>query len=471
MAEEKEKDSEATGETGPVKVSATSKQQWKEHLGLKAKKRRCEGEEEEEYREVDDEDKDPDYWPEKDLKQDFIIEDAELDEEETFEIEKHVHAINLQEAGDYVIEIRHFVECFGKVVCKAKRDVAREYRKLIHFMREMVLKIGAYGPVEHADEEAVYRTIVDPMCTAWCRAMHGAKTGNSKDIQRVEEKCLKVQKSVEECEIPPKEEMMDIAGQMEERTAEDRKHVRDLIKCYWAHTSKAHEEAAAAASILRILADELDEQTYVALLNAGTRPLIMMEMPQMTLQVLEMKFEREQQEKAENIRNQPIGEIIKEQNVPIPVERWSSSSIMLPTQYLVAMVYYFMYAETSPEVKVTNKGVAALFKVSPSNLHKLVSGKKYHGGSHGDSRKVSSLKEIEDHSEPMVQVIKKKTVKSMTSGSGTSKSGGKGGKPKSSGKVTVTKTTPKIIPLPFLDDETPAAGTRGAHKKKKEGDE
>ena len=87
--------------------------------------------------------------------------------------------------------------------------------------------------------------------------------------------------------------MMDIAGQMEERMAEDRQHVRDLIKCYWAHTSKAHEEAAAAASILRILADELDEQTSVALLNAGTRPLIMMEMLQMTSQALEMKFERE----------------------------------------------------------------------------------------------------------------------------------------------------------------------------------
>ena len=151
----------------------------------------------------------------------------------------------------------------------------------------------------------------------------------------------------------------------------------------------------------------------------------------MTSQVLEMKFQRERQEKAENIRNQPIGEIIKEQNVPVPVERWSSWSIMQPAQYLVAMVYYFMYAETSPDVNVTNKGVAALLKVSPSNLHKLVSGKKYHGGSHGDSRKASLLKEIEEHGEPMVQVIKKKTVKSITSRSGTSKSGGKGGKPKS----------------------------------------
>ena len=270
MAEEKKKDSGATGETGSVKISATSKQQWKEHLGLKVRKRRCEGEAEEEYCEVDDEDKDPDYQPDKDPEQDFIVEDTELDKEETFEIEKHVHAINLQEAGDYVVEIRWFVECFGKVVRKAKRDVAREYRKLIHFMCEMVLKIEAYGLVEHTDEEAVYKTIVDPTCTAWRQAMHGAKTGNSKDIQRIEEKRQKVQKLVEECEILRKEEMMDIAGPMEECTPEHKKHVRNLIKHYWAHTAKADKEASAAASILRLLADEVDKKTYMVLLNAGT---------------------------------------------------------------------------------------------------------------------------------------------------------------------------------------------------------
>ena len=97
---------------------------------------------EEEYHEINDPDKDPDYQPEKDPEQDFITEDAELDEEDTFDIEKHVHAINLQEAGDYVVEIHHFVTCFGKVVRKSRADVAHEYRKLKHYMHEMVLKIG-----------------------------------------------------------------------------------------------------------------------------------------------------------------------------------------------------------------------------------------------------------------------------------------------------------------------------------------
>ena len=137
---------------------------------------------------MDDEDRDPDYQPDNDPEQEFVTEDAESDEEDTFEIEKHVHAINLQEAGDYIVEIRQFLSCFGKVVQKSKVDVPRDYRKLIHFMHEMVMKIGSYGPVEHVDEEAVFKSIVDPTCTAWRRALHSAKTSNAKDLQRIEER-------------------------------------------------------------------------------------------------------------------------------------------------------------------------------------------------------------------------------------------------------------------------------------------
>ena len=470
-ATEGQKGIEPEGEGSKATGSATSKKQWKENLGLKARKcRHNEEAEEEEFGEEDDEDKDPDYDPDVDPEEEFTLDDTELDEEETFEIDKHVHAINLKEAGDYVVEIRRFVKDFGKVVHKAKGDVARDYRKLIHYMREMALKINAYVPVEYADEESVYKTIVDPTCTAWCRAMHGAKTGNSKDIQRIEEKRLKVQRSIEDREIPPKEEMVEIVGPMKEKTEEEKKHVKEIIKRYWAHTAKAHEEAAAAANLLQLLADEVDEKTYVALLNAGTRPLIMMEMPQMSSQAAEMKLERERQEKAENIRNQPIAQIIREQNMPVPVARWASSNIMSPSLYLAAMVHYFVYAIANLDTTVTNKGVAELFGVSPSNLHKLVSGKRYRGGSQGVGKKASTLKELEEHGESMVMVCKK-TKKTTTSTKGTSKSGGKGGKPKSTRKVTVTKMTPQLVPLPFLDDEVPAAGTRGARKRKKGDDE
>ena len=139
--------------------------------------------------------------------------------------------------------------------------------------------------------------------------------------------------------------------------------------------------------------------------------------------------------------------------------RWSESSIMLLMQYLAAMVYYFVAAEADSTRTVTNKGVADMFRLTPSNLYKLVSGKKYAGGSKGEGRKASSLKELEDRSETMVKVIREKMVSGVAGGS---KSGGKAGKVKSSDKVTVTKAQPKVMPLPYFDDEILASGTRGS---------
>ena len=91
-SDERGKDTEVGEGSVQVEVAATSKKQWKEQLGLKAKKCRR-GEVEEEYVELDDEIKDPNYNPTKDPEQEFEEEDMYLDDEETFEIEKHVHAI------------------------------------------------------------------------------------------------------------------------------------------------------------------------------------------------------------------------------------------------------------------------------------------------------------------------------------------------------------------------------------------
>ena len=172
-------------------------------------------------------------------------------------------------------------------------------------MLEIVLKISSYGSVEHAAKDALYKTILDPTCTAY----------------RIEDIRIKVQKWVEECKIPPKQRWWTVQAQWDEAMAEHKQHVRDFIKQYWSDTAKAHEESLAAASIMRLLSDEVDGQTYIALLNAAMRPLIMMEVPQMASQWMQMKLKRERQEKAENLCNQSIKQIIKEQNIPFPVER------------------------------------------------------------------------------------------------------------------------------------------------------
>ena len=138
--------------------------------------------------------------------------------------------------------MNRYMEAFAKIVQRGKDDVAREYKKLIKFVKLMIEELGAYSPIEAADTDAVFDTIVDPQCIAWGRALHGTKTGNSKDILRVEEKRWKVERSIEECEISPEEEVKTFTDTMQVKSKTDRAEVVRMVKRYFGHVAKVHEE-------------------------------------------------------------------------------------------------------------------------------------------------------------------------------------------------------------------------------------
>ena len=172
------------------------------------KKKKCDDKtDEDEEAMIDDTDKDKDYNPDNDPEADFVVEDQDMDDEDTFEVEKHVHAVNFEEARDYLVSMNWYMEAFSKIVRRGKEDVAREYKKLIKFVKLMIEELGVYSPIEAADAEAVFETVVDPQCVAWQRAQHGTKTGNSKEILRVKEKRWKVERLIEEHEISPDEQV------------------------------------------------------------------------------------------------------------------------------------------------------------------------------------------------------------------------------------------------------------------------
>ena len=111
---------------------------------------------------VDDMDKDKDYDPDNDPEAEFVVEDQEIDDEDTFEVEKHVHTVNFDKTGDYLMAMNRYMEAFAKIVRRGKEHVAREYKKLIKFVKLMIEKLGAYSPIAAADMDAVFDMIVDP---------------------------------------------------------------------------------------------------------------------------------------------------------------------------------------------------------------------------------------------------------------------------------------------------------------------
>ena len=78
--------------------------------------------------------------------------------------------------------------------------------------------------------DAVFDTIVDLQCIAWRQALHGTKTGKSKEILQVEEKRWKIEKTIEEREISPEEEVKTFADTMKVKSKTDRAEVMRMVK-------------------------------------------------------------------------------------------------------------------------------------------------------------------------------------------------------------------------------------------------
>ena len=456
-SEKQKKGDENVSKTEPKKHDKGAKKS----AEREAKKRKYMAEEEERY--ADDEELDPDFDPEKEVieEDDMVIE--EDDEEDTFEVHKHSHALNFAEAGEFVVWVRATLNELQRAVKRGK-EMAKHYRQFVSVLKDAIIRMGSWGPMEGADVDAVVKTIVDVNCTAWKKAMLGVKTGNSKTIMEIEEKREGVIRIIEDRDIPAEDDTKVIDPEkLEGKTEEEKKEVKRMLRKFWSHVQKAHEEAACAAGELGRLSMVLEPDDYFKLVEAGTRPIITMEVPKAKQMIEQRKEAEERARSREDMKNMKIEEIIIEQNLPTPLDRWKDSKVLLPTRYLAAAVHYFVYSQADQAKPMTNKFVAAKFNLSPSNLHRIITGRRYSGG----STKVTP----EEHGERFVKVTKAaETAKGKGRGKSSVAAGeAKGSDKKKSEKVTVAKVTPKLIDLPFLED-TPAEGTQGAKKRKKDDD-
>ena len=135
-----------------------------------------------------------------------------------------------------------------------------------------------------------------------CSLAESTTWHKDREILRVEEKRWKVERSIEEREISPDEQVQTFADTMTVKSKTERAEVVRMIKRYFGRVAKAHEEAASAARIAQELVDEVDENLWLQIVSNGTRPLVMLQVPEMMQQVAMMKSECEHREKAEQLR-------------------------------------------------------------------------------------------------------------------------------------------------------------------------
>ena len=163
----------------------------------------------------------------------MVIEDE--DEEDTFQVQKHSHALNFSEAGEFVVWVRGELQELQRAVHKGK-DMETHYKTFVVILKDAMVKMGSWGSIVGADVDTVVKTVIDVNCTVWKKAMQGLKTGNSKTIMKIKEKREGVIKVIEDKEILTEDDMdvVDpdkIAG----KSVEEEKEIKRILQKFWTH--------------------------------------------------------------------------------------------------------------------------------------------------------------------------------------------------------------------------------------------
>ena len=273
---------------------------------------------------------------------------------------------------------------------------------------------------------------------------------------------------IEDKEIPIEDDIAVVdPDKIPGKTEEEKKEIKRMLRKFWLHVQKAHEEVACATGELSCLSMVLEPDDYYKVVEAGTHPIITMEIPKVKQMVAQQKEIEERVRSHDEICNTRIEDIIVEQNLQTPLERWKDSKVLLPTQYLVAVVHYFVYSQADQKNPMMNKFVSDKFNLSSSNLHRIITGRCYAGGH--ETAKTTP----EDHGEKFVKVAKAQSETCKGKGKARGKTSSatasvaKGSAKPSESKVTVAKVPLKLVTLPFLE-EPQVEGTRGAKRQKKD---
>ena len=261
------------------------------------------------------------------------------------QIDKHSHAINFKESNKYVRWIRDNLVELEEAAKVGGGCAQQSYTKFIELLRDGIMKMETYSPIEYADVKQVMKTIVDPTCIAWHKKLKGVKTGNCRTIMKAEEKKDQVLRAAEQAKVPSDSEGLLGEDSLKGKSPEEQREIRLTIKQFFQHIARAHEETSCTAGKLVELIDVLDRKEFNTIAWAGTHPIVAVEFPEVKKLLEDKKEEVQKAEIRDELKGMDIKEIVAIQNLPTPLARWKDSKILLPTRYLAVAMHYFVLAK------------------------------------------------------------------------------------------------------------------------------
>ena len=259
---------------------------------------------------------------------------------------------------------------------KKGKQVKKYLTEMIQDVREACTNMR-YPGMDFNPEEIV-PTISVPSLKAWRAMMNGVEFADRNDMK---EATTKRNANIVTSDCSNKD-----AGQIARSTLDSlpmaqRNDCKQMLQHLMKYNMEAHEAAAKAAKELMGLLDYFPISAWLQVVDATTRPLIYVQVPEVVEIVKQAKEVIDKKKPKEG--ESPIKEIVEEQNLPDMMQLrhvWGYSKEDVGKKTMAAIIYKYLKERMFPKEHITTAFLSRKFAAMSSTLHKYIVIMKYKGG-------------------------------------------------------------------------------------------
>ena len=313
-------------------------------------------------------------------KQEIVTENI-VEEEEDEEItrkRKVIGCINPQEAAEFQEFVKDRMEELVEEM-RREKNLVNPVRKLIRALKLKYDKIHLFENNGVANTEDIMNTICDTKGIAWRKSIEGREIMDAEDYNKIIKMCME-SRLFQEGHLNLKLDNT-VFG---EETDELKEKIMEKCASLFHNVEKAHQVNLAVAKDLKDLANMIKEpEVFSKIAQAATQPLVACYTPwiDIIIKQCQVTIDAKQDKLAQH---KTIEELMDMSNLPQYNTTWGDkdNKDRALTRYMAGIIWFFMKHEmsgTAPNIG----NIADTFKVSRSQLSRLITAKKFKSGPGG----------------------------------------------------------------------------------------
>ena len=318
---------------------------------------------------------------------------------------KQESCINLVEAARFRKAMQDEVLELEKAVRKGT-NIAETYQTMVTHIIQACKDMNYDIPVD-IEVEDIFPTIEDPTCKAWQLKLQGVQTAGEGE--------LNVSKTDNSgvCVAKRKFGIKDVMAYVEEVSSDwmelKRKSFIATMKKVMGNMAIAHRMVAEASQEMISLLDEVDLPLWIKLAYSTMRPLVHIEVPEVTIMCEQAKQISKENEQHWD-QTTKITTIMEAKSLPFLPTSWGYNKEGRAKKVIAGIIYKYvkdrMYEGKieTPAMEVSEK-----FALNSTTMNRHILGKKYEGGKASSSKPRRPIAQKITATERLVDKSKRKT--------------------------------------------------------------